>query len=82
MRQDKIQEALDLIRKIQENKKDYETLDALISEFRAEGFQEVETELGKLRLKDNFQETNTVFRPAGVERFELVIEKPKREKRT
>lgn len=78
MRQDKIQAALALLNKIQENKKDYEALDSLIQEFRSEGFSEIQTALGKLKLRDNFLETNTVFRPAGVKRFELVIEKEKK----
>jgi hypothetical protein len=66
---------LELTRGIEERKALYAELDALILELRAEGFTQADHEGQRLELVDNFAEgRNTVFRPAGVKRFEISVD--------
>jgi len=64
-----------ILSQIEATKLLYKDLDALIAQLRDLGFEEGRTSNGIFRLVDNFKQTNTVFRPAGVRRFELKMEK-------
>lgn len=55
----------------------YEQLDLLAAELRAQGFRSAELSGHTIDLVDNFESKNTVFRPAGVKRFEFKLKKVK-----
>lgn len=63
-----IQAELDLRKEL------YAEMDALALALQAEGFEQLDLNGQRVTLVDNFLSKNTVFRPAGVKRFELEIE--------
>ena len=74
----KIARVLELQRELDLRKELYSELDRLTLELQQEGFRSQEVEGMLLELVDNFADgKNTVFRPAGVKRFELKIKKVK-----
>lgn len=71
--------ALELKTLINATKKFYEELDSitlLLKELQGVG-AEIQVNDFTLKVVDNFESKNTVFRPAGVKRFELDIKAPK-----
>lgn len=55
----------------------YEELDMLTMQLEDEGFQDAEFNGFLMTLVDNFERSNTAFRPAGVKRFELKVKRMK-----
>lgn len=51
----------------------YDELDMLTEQLVAEGFQAGGIDGSIITMVDNFADKNTVFRPAGVKRFELKV---------
>jgi hypothetical protein len=71
----KLARILDIQKELDLRKALYAELDALVLELQAGGFRSADLEGMRLELVDNFAEgKNTVFRPAGVKRFEIEIE--------
>lgn len=66
--------AVQLTRAIEGIKKLYDELDKLVLELKAQGFEQTVLDDSVISIRDNFETANTVFRTAGVKRFELVIE--------
>ena len=73
----KLCQVLDLLEKLESVKPLYAELDALIVEMHSEGFQSEVIDGMLIQLVDNFAEKNTVFRPAGVKRFEFKVKEAK-----
>lgn len=73
----KLARLIELQKELDFRKELYAEQDRIVLELQAEGFQTAEFEGMVLELRDNFAEGNTVFRPAGVKRFELRIKKVK-----
>lgn len=71
---EKVTRVLDLQKELDLRKALYAELDALVLELQADGFKSVDLEGFRIDLIDNFAERNTVFRPAGVKRFEIKVE--------
>lgn len=60
----------------------YAELDALVLDLVRLGERSFANANGETyELRDNFAETNVVFRPAGVKRFEVYADKPKARKK-
>lgn len=55
----------------------YDELDMLIIQLQAEGFVSAEIDGLLIQLVNNFETTNTVFRPAGVKQFEVKVKRAK-----
>lgn len=72
--ENKLARVLQIQRELDLRKELYAELDALVLELQAGGFKCAELEGMRLELVDNFTEKNTVFRPAGVKRYEIEIE--------
>ena len=71
----KLARILDIQAELDARKALYEELDNLVLELRAAGFTSTDLNGMRMELVDNFAEgKNTVFRPAGVKRFEMDIE--------
>lgn len=78
----KLTRVLALMRELELRKELYAELDRLILEMKADGFTSALIDGILLELVDNFTEgTNTVFRPAGVKRFEFRISDPNKSKK-
>lgn len=73
----KLARVLELQRELDVRKELYAELDRLTLELQAEGFVSEELDGLILELVDNFKSGNTVFRPAGVKRYELKVRKVK-----
>lgn len=71
---EKLSRIIDLQREIDLRKELYSELDRIVLELRSEGFSQADQDGLRLTLRDNFAEENTVFRPAGVKRFEITVE--------
>lgn len=76
-----IKQALDLVARLEERKALYAELDAVTLALRDCGFVSTELDGLTLSLVDNFAEGNTVFRPAGVKRFELKVTDPNKKRK-
>lgn len=71
----KLARVLEIQRELDLRKALYAELDALVLELQTGGFSSADLEGMRLELVDNFADgKNTVFRPAGVKRFEIKIE--------
>lgn len=71
----KLARILSINAELEQRKALYAELDALVLELQAAGFKSADLEGMRLELVDNFADgKNTVFRPAGVKRFEIDIE--------
>ncbi len=70
----RLKRILDITAELEVRKALYTELDALVLELQAEGFKQTDLEGFRVELVDNFLEKNTVFRPAGVKRFEINVE--------
>lgn len=68
---------IELQRELDIRKDLYTELDMLTLQLQDEGFKDAVLEGLTVTLVDNFLEQNTVFRPAGVKRFELKVKKVK-----
>ncbi len=68
---------IELQRELDIRKDLYTELDMLVMQLQSEGFVDAEFEGYLLKVVDNFADTNTCFRPAGVKRFELKLKKVK-----
>jgi hypothetical protein len=68
---------IELQRELDIRKALYDELDMLTIQLQAEGFKDAELSGLVISLVDNFEKTNTAFRPAGVKRFELKVKKVK-----
>ena len=55
----------------------YDELDMLTIQLQAEGFVFAELDGLTVELVNNFETTNTVFRPAGVKQFEVKVKRVK-----
>ena len=66
--------AAQIIAELDERNALYKELDSIVQTLRAESFESAVLDGTQFRLRDNFAEKNTVFRPAGVKRFELEVE--------
>lgn len=55
----------------------YDELDKVIAELVTDGFREISFGDKRVVIQDNFASTNTVFRQAGVKRWELKVLKAK-----
>lgn len=55
----------------------YDELDMLAIQLQAEGFKDAVLDGQIITLVDNFETVNTVFRTAGVKRFELKVKRLK-----
>lgn len=77
---EKLIRLLEVHKELEARKVFYEEYDKLVAELRAEGFTHEILEGFDMTLVDNFADKNTVFRPAGVKRFEITIkaQKPKK----
>lgn len=74
----KLKRVIELQAEIEVRKALYDELDKLTLELQAEGFKHAELEGLVVDLVDNFADgRNTVFRPAGVKRFEMKVRKVK-----
>jgi len=66
---------LDIKKELDERKALYEELDQLTLELKKLNFEAMTLNDMRIELVDNFAEgKNTVFRPAGVKRFEVEVE--------
>lgn len=72
--QAKLARVLDIQKELDLRKELYAELDDLILQLKAGGFTQADLEGQRIELVDNFDEKNTVFRPAGVKRFEITVE--------
>jgi len=78
----KLKRIIEIQAELDSRKALFEEYDRLVQDLAAEMFAQAEVQGLILSLKDNFAETNTVFRVAGVKRYEMTIEdKEKHEKR-
>lgn len=68
---------IELQRELDIRKDLYTELDMLAMQLQDEGFKDAVLEGMVVTLVDNFLDVNTVFRPAGVKRFELKVKKVK-----
>ncbi len=68
---------LELNRELDVRKALYTELDMLTMQLQDEGFRDAELDGMLVTLVDNFEKSNTAFRPAGVKRFELRIKAAK-----
>lgn len=73
----KLQEVLQLKAEIELRTEAYEKLDAIAAELREQNFRVADLNGQTITLEDNFESKNTVFRPAGVKRFEFKVKKVK-----
>lgn len=73
----KLAKLLSLHQALEERKALYAELDALVLELQSEGFSHAVFEGLEITLVDNFAAANTVFRPAGVKRYEAKFKKIK-----
>lgn len=70
-----LEKAISLGKQLEEMKKLYTEMDGVIHLLLKMGFTTHKLNDFNITLKDNFAEKNVVFRPAGVRRFELKIDK-------
>lgn len=71
----KLKRILDITEELEVRKLLYAELDAIVLELQRDGFISADLGLLRMELVDNFDEgKNTVFRPAGVKRFEVTVE--------
>lgn len=71
-----LRRALEIMDLLKAQKPLYAELDELTVELERLGLSDVEFPDGRtVRLVDNFAESNTQFRPAGIKRFELRVER-------
>jgi hypothetical protein len=74
---------IEIQRELDIRKELYAELDRITLELVESGFASAELEGLQIDLVDNFAEgKNTVFRPAGVKRFELKVSDPSKPKRS
>lgn len=69
----KLKRVIAIQRELDIRKELYAELDKLTLELRQSGFTCTNYDDQVIELVDNFAEGNTVFRPAGVKRFELQV---------
>lgn len=70
-----LKRVLEITQELEVRKALYAELDALVLELQAAGFASVTLDGQRVTLQDNFAGgKNTVFRPAGVKRFEVTVE--------
>lgn len=72
-----LKRVIDIQRELDIRKALYDELDMLTEQLQAEGFEAAGLDGLTIVLVDNFAEKNTVFRPAGVKRFEIKIKEAK-----
>lgn len=71
----KLARILDIKKELDLRKALYEELDTLVLELQGAGFKQTDLDGMRIELVDNFADgKNTVFRPAGVKRFEIEVE--------
>lgn len=74
----KLKRVIELQTGIEERKALYAELDQLTLELKADGFSDATLDGLVIELVDNFADgRNTVFRPAGVKRYEMRVTKVK-----
>lgn len=69
-----LKRAVDIQKQLDAVKKLYGEMDEITTQLVEGGFEMSELEQHKIMLVDNFKTKNTVFKVAGVKRFELKIE--------
>lgn len=74
---EKIARIIEIQKELDLRKELYSELDELTLQLQRDGFISTEFQGLTIELVDNFKVGNTVFRPAGVKRFELKIKKVK-----
>lgn len=72
-----LKRVIDIQRELDIRKALYTELDMLTEQLQAEGFKHAELDGMILDMVDNFEKSNTCFRPAGVKRFELKVKEAK-----
>lgn len=71
----KLKRVIDIVKELEVRKELYAELDRLTLELQAESFTATTLDGMFIELVDNFADgKNTVFRPAGVKRFEMSVE--------
>lgn len=80
---DKLSRVLEIQRELDIRKELYAELDRITLELQESGFASAELDGLRIDLVDNFSEgKNTVFRPAGVKRFEIKVSDPNKKPKT